>query len=124
MNLKRYVIEIGTGIDLHGEDVTNAAKKAVKDAISKSCLAGVLEILHLNINDMIVDVTIASPYPERVNGDEVLKAIPIGRKRISVINGGMLVPGLYVKEFGESKNIVVVNASVVVLVDANQIGKA
>ncbi|WP_034631412.1 Lin0512 family protein [Desulfotruncus alcoholivorax] len=38
--MKRYIIEFGTGIDFHGQDVTGAARKAVKDAISHACLCG------------------------------------------------------------------------------------
>ena len=37
MQTKRFVVEIGSGVDLHGEDVTKAACRAVKDAISRSC---------------------------------------------------------------------------------------
>lgn len=32
--IKRYVVEFGYGVDLHGQDVNKAAQKAVKDAIS------------------------------------------------------------------------------------------
>ncbi|MGD8844363.1 MAG: Lin0512 family protein [Desulfobacteraceae bacterium] len=34
MERKRFIVEIGTGADLHGKDVTKAACRAVKDAIS------------------------------------------------------------------------------------------
>jgi hypothetical protein len=44
IGMKRFVIEFGYGIDLHGQDVNNAAAKAVKDAISHSCLSGLVEI--------------------------------------------------------------------------------
>ena len=36
----RYIIEFGMGTDFHGQDVTKAACKAVKDAVSRSCLCG------------------------------------------------------------------------------------
>ena len=42
---KKYIVEIGMGADLHGQDVTKAGRKAVKDAISHSCLCGLQEIL-------------------------------------------------------------------------------
>ena len=38
MARKRFIVELGTGADLHGEDVTEAACRAVKDAISSNCL--------------------------------------------------------------------------------------
>ena len=34
MTRKRFIVELGNGADLHGEDVTEAACRAVKDAIS------------------------------------------------------------------------------------------
>ena len=47
MGKRLFVVEIGTGVNLHGEDNTEAACRAVKDAISKSCLCGLVEILEI-----------------------------------------------------------------------------
>ncbi len=47
-NLRRFVLEFGMGLDQHGQDVTNAACKAVKDAVARSCLSGLLEIVRLH----------------------------------------------------------------------------
>jgi len=41
MAYKRYVVEFGMGADLHGGDLTKAAQKAVKDALSTSLCHGV-----------------------------------------------------------------------------------
>ena len=38
MALKRYVTEMGMGVDVHGRDYTNAARRAVSDAIRHSSL--------------------------------------------------------------------------------------
>ena len=43
----RYIIEFGMGTDFHGQDVSKAAAKAVKDAVSRSCLCGLSEVLRL-----------------------------------------------------------------------------
>lgn len=117
--MKRYVIEFGTGIDFHGQDGTGAAKKAVRDAVSRSCLCGLQEICGLkDLNDMVVEVTVALPSPQRVNSDEVLKEIPFGKKTIRVIEGGMRTPGLYLPELGDADDsILVANACVEVKVD-------
>ena len=40
MDYRRYLLEVGTGIDLHGRDETKAAQRAVKDAISHSSMVG------------------------------------------------------------------------------------
>ena len=37
---KRYLIEFGTGADLHGMDVMEAATRAVKNAVSHCCMSG------------------------------------------------------------------------------------
>jgi adenylate kinase len=42
--LERFIVEIGMGVDFHGQDVTKAAVKAAKDAISRSCLVGLNEV--------------------------------------------------------------------------------
>lgn len=122
MKLKRFAIEIGTGVDLHGEDVTNAAKKAVKDAISKTCMCGLMEILNIkDLDDVIIDIIIASPFPSKINTNEVAKVVPMGKKRINVVNGGMIAPGIYLKRFGETNRIVVAVACVTVVVDTEKL---
>lgn len=116
---KRFVIELGWGADLHGQDVTKAAERAVKDAISRSCLCGLIEIFNLkDLNDMFVDIIIAAPEVENIDTNKVKEVIPFGRKTVTVQKGGMAVPGLYVKELGDNKDdIVVVNACVVVSIE-------
>lgn len=115
---KRYIIELGWGADLHGQDVTKAAERAVKDAISRSCLCGLKEILEMkDINEVGIHVTIATPYPNQLDKEKVMKVLPIGKKSIEIVEGGMEVPGLYVKDFGDLKDsIVVANACVEVKV--------
>lgn len=117
--MKRFVIEFGTGIDFHGQDSTGAARKAVRDAVSRSCLCGLQEICGLkDLNDMVVDVTVAVPYPERVNNDRVLQEIPFGTKTLKVVEGGMRAPGLHLPELGDTDDsILVANACVEVKVD-------
>ena len=115
---KRFVIELGWGADLHGQDVTKASKKAVKDAISRSCLCGLIDIFAMeDLNDMQVNVCVATPYPHLVNKEAVLEVLPFGSKSIVVKEGGMETPGLYVKELGDARDsIVIANAMVEVSV--------
>lgn len=122
MSLKRFAIEFGAGVDLHGEDVTNAAKKAVVDAISKTDLCGLVEILNIkDLDDITIDVLIASPFPDDVDVEAVAKVVPMGKKRVNVVNGGMIAPGLYLKRFGETNRIIVAVACVTVAVDMEKI---
>ena len=118
MSLKRFIIEIGTGIDMHGGDVTNAAQKAIKDAVSHSCLCGLFDIVGISDpNQMHVHVKVACPYPERLNQDEILKAVPFGSTKLEVVEGGLTVKGLDLPMLGEGDTIVVAVAALTVYID-------
>ena len=116
--LKKYIIQIGMGVDQHGQDATNAAQKAIKNAISNNCLVGLTDICHLkNLNDFYVHVQIAVPYPEQINKPRLLKAIPFGNKELSIEKGGMIIPGIQIPELGDkSSEMIVANAAVTVSV--------
>ena len=117
MGEKRYVIQMGMGIDLHGQDPTQAARRAVRDAIARNCLCGLSEIFHIERPDeeMLVHVVIACPRPDEVDGEAVLKELHFGAKTIEVQQGGMLAPGLYIPQLGDdSPDALIANASVTV----------
>lgn len=113
MARRRLIIELGTGVDLHGGDYTKAATRAVEDAIHRGSLLYLADMLKAGDRPkMYVDVTIASPNPTAVDGDAVLKALPFGEKKITVVSGGMQVPG------SEPDSIIMSNASVLVTVES------
>jgi len=118
--LKRYIVEIGTGMDMHGGNVTNAARKAVKDAVSHSCLAGLIDIIGIkNPNEMHVEVKVAVPYPEKIQKDKVLEMVPFGTTELEVVKGGLTVRGLSIPELGEGDTIMVAVAALTVYVDVD-----
>jgi uncharacterized protein (TIGR02058 family) len=126
LDYRRYLVEVGTGIDLHGEDETKAAQRAVKDAISHSSMVGLGQLFKINrfseIEEaLMVDVTIAAPDPEKVDGEAVLSTLPEGKRRINVIKGGLKFPNESTKEEARTHSIVIVNAVIVVLVDVDQV---
>jgi uncharacterized protein (TIGR02058 family) len=116
MNGRRFIVELGTGADLHGMDVTKAACRAVKDAIGRSCLCGLVEILgKKTLEDIQVEIQIACPYPERLDVEAVKAQVPIGRKSLRAESGGMTAAGICVDRFAEGcATIVVANAAVTV----------
>lgn len=119
MTKKRFIVELGTGIDLHGGDVTEAACRAVKDAISSSCLCGLMEILELRDADQVdIDILVACPRPDQVDTSKVEAVLPVGKRSVRVVEGGMLAEGLSVPQFGpDGDKIVVANAAVTVYVE-------
>ena len=66
---KRYLVEFGTGADLHGMDVMEAATRAVRDAVSHCCMCGLVETLGLKDlkKEMRISMKIAAPDPEGVD---------------------------------------------------------
>ena len=126
MDYRKYILEVGTGIDLHGEDETKAAQRAVKDAISHSSMVGLGQLFKIGsfkeMSDaLMVDVTIATPNPEKVDGDAVLSVLPEGERRINIVEGGMSWPVATTAEEARSHVIVMANAVIMVLVDADRL---
>ena len=126
MNYKKYILELGTGVDLHGGDETKAASKAVKDAVSHSSMVGIGSLFKLkNFKQMsdalMVDVTIATPNPEKVDGEAVLKTLSEGNRRINVIKGGMQWPDPSTNSDSRSHGIVMTNAVIMVLIDVDKL---
>ncbi|HIH71783.1 MAG: Uncharacterized protein XD43_0554 [Thermococcales archaeon 44_46] len=107
---KRYVIEIGMGIDQHGQDPTKAAIKAIKDAITRVCAVGLLELFELDLKeDVKVEVLIGVPYSQRVDIEKIKEAIPLPcEKVVKSIEGGLKGPGIAIKEFGDKTNEILV----------------
>lgn len=118
MALRRFVVEVGMGVDQHGQDNTRAAEKAVQDAIHRSCLCGLREVAGVkNRADMLVEVLIGCPAPESVNKERVLKVLPFGQKKIEVRQGGLSGKTIFQPEYGDKTDeMVVANAIVTVFV--------
>ena len=97
----------------------------MKDAISHSSMVGLGQLFKIGSlaepeEALMVDVTIATPNPEKVDGDVVLSILPEGKRRISIIEGGMAFPVASKAEEAKTHGIVMANAVIVVLVDAER----
>lgn len=123
MAYRRYLVEFGTGADLHGLDAAKAARKAVKDAISHCCLCGMEELLGLKdpAKAMKVQVRVGCPNPEQVPPQEIAGMIPFGTPEVEVVPGGLSVRGLAVPALGEGDSILIANAALTVWVDTDLI---
>src|SRR5258706_7549764 len=88
MALVRCVTEMGMGVDVHGLDYTDAAKRAVFDAIHHSSL-GFPRLVGKTADDMHVEVTIGVPKPEAVDKQAVLETLPHGGGKVNVVHRGL-----------------------------------
>ncbi len=91
MTLKRMVLEIGMGTDIRGADYTKAAVRALRDALWHNSLS-VADALGLDVDAMVVDVTIGVPRPDQVDKAAVLAVLPHGTGTVSVVAGGLEIP--------------------------------
>lgn len=91
MALKRVILEMGTGNDLHGGDYTKAALRAVQDALHHSSLA-MLRSLNVPASTMQVEVTIGVQKPDAVDAEKVKASLPHGQVTVKVVKGGLDVP--------------------------------
>ena len=92
MSVTPYVLEFGMGVDLHGEDCTKAACRAVFDAVRHSSLP-LLQEIRARGGTMLVDVTVAVPDPASVDVERVRAELPHGEVRVQAVSGGLRVPG-------------------------------
>ncbi len=111
MTLKRMVLEIGMGNDLHCGDYTKAAIRAVEDAIHHSSLT-MVRTLGIDKSAMTVEVTIGVQQPGNVDPEAVKAALPIGQVTVTVVKGGLDVPDQEVND-----KAVIATAAVVVSMD-------
>ena len=111
MTLKRVILEMGTGNDLHGADYTKAALRAVQDALHHSSLS-VVRTLGLDARSMQVEVTIGVQQPEKVDAAAVKASLPRGTVVVKVVKGGLDVPAE-----GDHDAIVIAAAAIAVRFD-------
>ena len=91
MAMKRAILEMGMGNDLHGGDYTKAAIRAVQDAIHHSSLT-FIRTLGVDKSTVKVDVTIGVQQPDKVDAEAVKATLPVGDVTVTVVKGGLDVP--------------------------------
>ena len=106
--LKRIILEMGTGNDLHGEDYTKAACRAVQDAIHHSSLT-LFSSLDLDPQTMHIELNVAAQKPKEIDLDKVAAELPYGKVTANAIFGG-----LDVADPATGRVCVVVNAGIIV----------
>jgi uncharacterized protein (TIGR02058 family) len=91
VTMRRVIVELGHGNDLHGGDYTKAALRAVQDALHHSSLS-MLRALKVPASDMLVEVTIGVQRPEQVDAARIAASLPHGKVAVRVVPGGLNVP--------------------------------
>ncbi|MDI3328335.1 MAG: Lin0512 family protein [Alicyclobacillaceae bacterium] len=89
--MKIMFIQYGMGVDLHGQDVTTAAVRAVRDAIQTNSMPGMRSVIpSRDLRDMLVRVKLGVPADrENLDVEKVKAAFPYGRVSVEVVPGGL-----------------------------------
>ncbi|HEX7063913.1 MAG TPA: Lin0512 family protein [Bacillales bacterium] len=113
---KVLFIETGTGIDIHGQNVTTAAERAVKNAVHANSMPGIESALpDQSLDNMQVHVKLAVPCDkDKLDYSKVKELIPYGTVTVETLDGGMLTTSGIVLEDQEDESdlMYMVNAAV------------
>src|SRR5699024_92337 len=109
-------IQTGMGIDVHGKDITKAARRAVEDAIYKNSMPGIEKSLpEQRLENMKVNVKVAVPLDRnKLDVDHIKEVIPYGSVHVEVTDGGMATSsGIILDDKGDENDLMyMVNAAV------------
>lgn len=124
MNVKVVFVELGMGVDLHGQDLTVAATRACRNAIERNSLPGLSRLLPGGDRRyMRVQVTLGVPAvagAAPVDLEQVKQVFPYGEVSVQVVPGGLVAnSGVVLPDKGDrTDEIVMVCAAVAVGVAA------
>ena len=105
---KLMFIQTGYGVDVHGQEITKAAIRAVQNAIHSNSMPGIRSVLPENsLHNMKVLVKLAVPCEkETLNVEAVKEVLPFGQVTIEVMDGGMATTsGIVLKEKGDKNDL-------------------
>src|SRR5262245_43447707 len=93
--MRTFVVELGTGVDLHGGDATSAAIKAVRNCFAHVSLPGLRQVAGLSdLSQMRVEVVLGVPDGAGpVDREKVAAVFPHGQAEVQVQSGGLRAPG-------------------------------
>jgi len=109
--MRTFVVEMGTGVDLHGQDGTKAAVRAVRNAFQHVSLPGIRQVAGVtDMLEMAVEVILGVPSEASpVDVEEVKAQFPYGTVNVNVQTGGLIVTD-------QTDPIIMVNAIIFVRV--------
>lgn len=87
----RVLTEFGMGSSLRRQDYTEAARRALKDALWHNSI-NMAELFGFPKEAMIIEVEIAVQDPEAVDCEALKSVFPYGQISVTAVQGGLDVP--------------------------------
>ena len=91
MRKMRMLTEFGQGTSLRRQDYTEAAIRAVRDALWHNSI-NLAELFGRDKSEMLIDVEIGVAAPEKVDLAAVAAVFPYGQVAVTPVKGGLDVP--------------------------------
>lgn len=104
---KRLLTEFGMGTSLRRQDYTEAAVRAIKDALWHNSI-NLAELFGKTKEDMLLTVDIGVQAPDSVDLARLESVFPYGAPTIRVTKGGLDIP----RPDGEGNPTVIANAAI------------
>lgn len=105
--MQRVLTEFGMGTSLRRGDYTQAAQRAVKDALWHNSI-NMAELFGFSKEEMIITVEIGVQHPDRVDTAKLLSVFPYGKLSVTVREGGLDVA----RPDGDGQPTVIANAAI------------
>ena len=106
----RVLTEFGMGSSLRRQDYTEAAKRALKDALWHNSI-NMAELFGFPKEAMLIDVEIAVQQPDKVDTATLAEVFPYGQISVTTCHGGLDIPR------PDGKPTVIANAAINVSFD-------
>lgn len=87
----RVLTEFGMGSSLRRQDYTQAARRALQDALWHNSIS-MAELFGFPKEAMLIDVEVGVQQPDQVDTEALKDIFPYGQINISVTQGGLDVP--------------------------------
>ncbi|XP_038883709.1 uncharacterized protein LOC120074614 isoform X2 [Benincasa hispida] len=119
--MKLLFVEMGVGYDQHGQDITAAAMRACRDAISSNSIPAFRRgsIPGVTFGEMKLQIKLGVPVSlqQSLDIEKVKSVFPYGKiLNVEVVDGGLICSsGVHVEEMGDKNDdCYIVNAAVYV----------
>ena len=91
MAMKRVVTQFGMGTSIRSRNYTEAAARAIRDALWHNSL-NVADAFGFPREAMVIQVEIGVQQPDQVDTAALLDIFPYGQPSVKVVKGGLDIP--------------------------------